>query len=62
MSTEAMCWALGGSSRSKHSARLVLIVMSDGAAMGGYCTNSIGDLSRLAGLCKNTVKKALRKL
>lgn len=61
MSAEALAYALGGS-KAKHSARLVLIVMADAAGQWGYCTDSIGGLSRRAGLCPNTVKKALRTL
>lgn len=61
MSAEALVFAFGGS-KAKHSARLVLIFMADGAAMWGYCTESIGDLSRRTGLSPNTVKKALRTL
>lgn len=61
MSAEALGWALD-STKAKHSARLVLIVMADAAGQEGICTDSIGGLSRRAGLCPNTVKKALRTL
>ena len=61
MSAEALSWALHHS-KAKHSARLVLIVMADSAGQHGFCTDSIGGLSRRAGLYPNTVKKALRLL
>jgi hypothetical protein len=61
MSAEALSWALH-QSKAKHSARLVLIVMADSAGQHGFCTDSIGGLSRRAGLYPNTVKKALRTL
>jgi len=49
MSAEALSWALHHS-KAKHSARLVLIVMADSAGQHGFCTDSIGGLSRRAGL------------